>query len=86
MASERVAALALQAHEQFLRGLGAQSIAVDRVGRLGRQTHGLVVSVSAAPNGFPRSVDVTVSGKIIAVPIDVQQHAPSKAVSPLRRA
>lgn len=70
MASEREAARALVIHEQKLRALGARDVTVARVGRGRRTTCGLLVTFdSRPPRQTPKTLDVVVSNKVVAVPV-----------------
>jgi hypothetical protein len=74
MASEREAKCALETHERQLRALGAHSVTVDRVGRGNRKTYAIIARFDAPPHGVPKTVDVIVSKKVVAVPVVVTRR------------
>ena len=69
MASEREALCALEAHSEHLRALGARTMTVGKIGRESRKTYGIVALFDDVPRAVPKTLDVKVSKKVVAVPI-----------------
>lgn len=69
MASEREAKRALEIHGDWLRAYGPRSIEVGIVGRGRRKTYGIVMRFERPFSGVPKTVDVTMSNKTVAVPV-----------------
>jgi hypothetical protein len=69
MASEREAIVAQIQFEQHLRSLGAHSVVVARLGRRARKTFGLIALFQTPPRNTPRTVDVVVADKKVAIPV-----------------
>ena len=69
MATEKEANLARERHAERLRALGAHAIAVDEMTRRGERTFGLVAMFEDKPRGVPKTVEVEVGKKVVAVPV-----------------
>lgn len=70
MASEKEAHRARERHSDFLRRLGAHSIAVDEIKARGAKGFAVVAYFSRNPAGpIPESLEVESGGRKLAVPL-----------------
>lgn len=73
MASEKEANRARDEHAEYLRRLGAHSIAVDEIERGGEKSFAVVAFVSQPPAGpIPETLEVTSGKRKLAVPLAAQ--------------
>jgi hypothetical protein len=71
VATEKEANLARERHAEKLRSLGAHAITVEEFPRGEKRTFGVVAMFEEKPRGVPKTLDVEVGKKTVAVPLRV---------------